>query len=148
VKKNLLLPTALLITVAAVTLCSCLKPGVKAPVTLDKVAGRWYIHALRYKIYNGTSTPQDSTVPVRPIAGNYATFDGASGLKYCYNSAETSTGSYTLIGQDSIEINLNAEKTRWKITLLTSTNFNIQRESSNLHDFPGARVIQYQEFIP
>lgn len=145
-KKNLLIRPALLGLVFAATLTSC-KKGIKEPVTLDRAAGKWSINAIRYQVFNGSSTPQDSTVPWRPVTENAVTFDGISTFQYRFNSAGVINGTYSFLGQDSISITMDGEATRWKILLLTTTNFNIQRTSDNLHDFPGATVISYQSFV-
>lgn len=145
-KKSLLITTAILGFVFSATITSC-KKGIKDPVTLDKAAGKWSINAIRYQIYNNSTTPQDSTVPWRPIPENYVIFDGAANFQYCFNSSSVTNGNYAFVGSDSISINMDGEATRWQILLLTATNFNIARTSNNLHDFPGARVVTYQSFV-
>ncbi|MBL0355466.1 MAG: hypothetical protein IPP72_00600 [Chitinophagaceae bacterium] len=138
---------AVLAIVFAATLSSCSKKGIKDPVTLDKAAGKWSINAIRHQIYTGSSTPEDSTVPWRPNPENFVIFDGVSAFQYAFNGSSTINGIYSFIGQDSISINLDGENNRWKILLLTPTNFNIERTSDNLHDFPGATVVTYQSFV-
>lgn len=131
----------------SVTFISC-KKGIKDPVTLDKAAGHWNIHGVRYYIYYGTPEPKDSTVPNNGKPINYVNFDGESQLQYCFNSYDTYPGQYAFMGSDSISININNETTKWKIMLLTSTNFNIQRTLTDKSNFPGAsEVIMYQGFI-
>lgn len=145
-KKHLLLQTAVLTIVFAAALSSC-KKGIKDAVTLDRAAGKWSINSIRYQVYTGSPTPQDSTVPWRPNPENFVHFDGVSAFQYAYNGSATINGTYSFIGQDSISIALNGENNRWKILLLTPTNFNIERTSNNLHDFPGATVVTYQSFV-
>ncbi len=136
----------LLCMVLAFQVSSC-KKGIKDPVTLDKAAGKWSINAIRYQIYNGAATPQDSTVPWRPNPENFVSFDGVSNLQYRFNNSPLYSGTYSFIREDSIIMNMDGETTRWKILLLTPTNFNIERTSNNLHDFPGKRVTTYQSFV-
>ncbi len=140
-----LLPGLLCVSLA-LQLAGC-KKGIKDPVTLDKAAGKWSINAIRYQIYNGTPTPQDSTVPWRPNPENFVSFDGVSNLQYKYNSSPVYNGSYAFIREDSIILTMDGETTRWKVLLLTPTNFNIQRTSDHLHDFPGRTVTMYQSFV-
>ena len=129
------------------TLGSCSKKGIINPVTLDKASGKWSINAIRYKVYNGTPTPKDSTIPWRPNPENFVSFDGVSTLQYSFNSPVVSGGEYSFIGTDSISIKVDHEATRWKILLLTETNFNIESTSSNNTAFPGATVITFQGFV-
>lgn len=125
---------------------SC-KKGVTQAVTLDKAAGKWSINAIRYKIYNGTSTPKDSTIPWRPAPENFVSFDGKSNLQYCFNSPTSNAGDYAFVGSDSIDIHVDHETKRWKVLLLTETNFNIETRSSDNSDFPGATVVTFQGFV-
>jgi hypothetical protein len=147
VKKNLLFLSAIVGIVFTATLSSCSKKGIKDPVTLDKATGKWSINSIRYQVYTGSSTPKDSTVPWHPNPENYVIFDGVANFQYAFNSPNTVNGNYSFIGQDSISISMEAEATRWKILLLTPTNFNIERTAGNLHDFPGATVVTYQSFV-
>jgi hypothetical protein len=146
VKKKLLILQIILGIGFTTSMVSCTK-GIKEPVTLDNAAGTWYIHAIRYQIYDGTQTPQDSTVPWNPAPRNFVNFDGISKLQYCFNSPNATSGSYSFIGDDSIRITVGNEDARWKILLLTPTNFNIERTSTDNHTFPGALVVKYQSFV-
>ncbi len=128
-------------------LAGCTKKGITDAVTLDKAAGKWGIHGVRYQIFNGSSTPKDSTVPWVPRPENFVRFDGVSTLQYSYNSPVVWNGDYSLIGTDSISINIDHQTTRWKILLLTETNFNIEMTSTNNPAFPGATVKTFQGFI-
>lgn len=145
-KKNLLIKTTTVLFAFAVSLSSC-KKGIQKAVTLDKAAGKWSINAIRYQVYEGSTTPKDSTVPWVPNPENYVIFDGVANFQYAFNSPQTINGNYSFISADSISISMDAETTRWKILLLTPTNFNIERTSGNLHDFPGATVVTYQSFV-
>jgi hypothetical protein len=147
VKKNLLLLHILLGAVFLLSMTSCLKKGIKDAVTLDKAAGKWSINAVRYKIYYGTPTAKDSTVPWRPVVENYVTFDGVSRLEYNFNAPAATSGEYAFVGSDSIDLKVGTEINRWKIDLLTNTNFNIERTSNNNSSFPGATVVTYQGFV-
>ena len=128
-------------------LAGCSKKGIKEAVTLDKAKGKWGIHGVRYQIFNGSTTPKDSTIPWVPNPENFVSFDGVSAMQYSFNSPIVWTGDYSLIGTDSISININHQTTRWKILLLTETNFNIETTSTNNPAFPGARVVTFQGFI-
>ncbi len=145
-KKNLHLVHILLGSIFLLTITSCFKKGIKDAVTLDKAAGKWSINAVRYKIYYGT-TPKDSTVPWRPVVENYVSFDGISRLEYCFNTSSSTGGEYAFAGSDSIDIKVGTEINRWRIDLLTNTNFNIERTSTDNTSFPGAKVITYQGFV-
>ena len=145
-KKNLHLVHILLGSIFLLTITSCLKKGIKDAVTLDKAAGKWSINAVRYKIYYGT-TPKDSTVPWRPVVENYVSFDGVSRLEYCFNASSSTGGEYAFAGSDSIDLKVGTEINRWKIDLLTNTNFNIERTSTDNNSFPGATVVTYQGFV-
>ena len=124
------------------------KKGITNAVTLDKAAGKWSINAIRYKIYNGTQTPQDSTIPWHPVTENFVTFDGVSSLEYCFNSAAVNGGTYSFAGTDSIDLRVGGhEPQRWKVLLLTETNFNIETTSTDNTAFPGATVVTYQGFV-
>lgn len=129
------------------TISSCVKKGIKEAVTLDQAVGKWSINAIRYKIYYGTPEAKDSTVPWRPVVENYISFDGISRLEYCFNSAAATGGEYSFVGADSIDIKVGTDINRWKILLLTNTNFNIQRTYIDNTKFPGATVITYQGFV-
>jgi hypothetical protein len=146
VKKLLLLScivTGLLITL---TNTSC-KKGVKDPVTLDKAAGKWSINAIRMQVVNGTTVLKDSTLPWVPVVENFVTFDGISKLNYCFNKASATAGDYTLYGYDSIRIHVGDDNRKWKILLLTTTNFNIETTSTDNNIYPGAKVITFQGFV-
>ncbi len=146
-KKNLLSLSAVIVLAIAVSFSSC-KKGIKDPVTLDKAAGKWSINAIRYQVFaGGSSNPQDSTVPWRPNPENYVTFDGTSTFRYAFNNSGTISGQYAFVGSDSMSITMDGATSRWKILLLTPTNFNIEQTSDNVHDFPGATVITYQSFV-
>jgi len=145
VKRNLL-PLVVLLSII-VSAYSC-KKGIKDPITLDQAAGNWNIHAIRYNIYYGTPEPKDSTIPRIPNTKRFVTFDGVSQIQYCFNSLTTLSGDYKFIGKDSIQINMNNETLTWKIMLLTSTNFNIERTLTDKSAFPGAsEVVMYQGFV-
>lgn len=146
-KKNLLLLTAILAIVASVIFPGCVKKGIENPITLDKASGKWSINAVRYKVYNGSPTPKDSTIPWRPNPENFVSFDGVSSLQYSFNSPAILSGDYSFIGEDSISIRMDHTTTRWKILLLTGSNFNIESTSSNNPEFPGATVVTYQGFV-
>ena len=145
-KKHLHLVHILLSSIFLLTVSSCVKKGIKDAVTLDQAAGKWSINAIRYKIYYGTS-PKDSTVPWRPVVENYVSFDGVSHLEYCFNSSSATGGEYSFVGKDSIDIKVGNDINRWKIDLLTNTNFNIQRTYIDNTKFPGATVVNYQGFV-
>jgi hypothetical protein len=143
---------------------SC-KKGIKDAITLDRAAGTWSVNAIRYNISYGGLTSRDSTVPWRPTPNNYVTFDGVQNVQYAFNQTNNFSGKYTLLGADSILLSfttdnnrfsetdsvtmaiLGGEKSRWKILLLTPTNFNIQKTSTNNKSFPGATVVTYQGFV-
>lgn len=146
-KRNLLPLTILLVIIVSASIYSC-KKGIKDPVTLDQAAGNWNIHAIRYNIYYGTPDPVDSTIPRIPNTKRFVTFDGVSQIQYCFNSVTSFSGDYNFIGKDSIQISMNGETLRWKIMLLTSTNFNIERTLTDKSAFPGAtNVVMYQGFV-
>ncbi len=145
-KKKLLLLTAILGIALVAGLGSCSKKGITDPVTLDKAAGKWSINAVRYQISNGSAT-KDSTIPWRPAPENFVSFDGVASMQYCFNNSGVMNGEYTLVGNDSISLRVDHQTTRWKILLLTGTNFNIESTSSNSTDFPGATVKTYQSFV-
>ena len=125
---------------------SC-KKGITDPVSLDKAAGKWSINAVRMQIYYGNNLAQDSTVPWQPVVENFVNFDGVSRVKYCFNSPYISAGDYNFLPNDSIYIKVGAESEKWKILLLTNTNFNIARTTTNHTDFPGATVVVYKSFV-
>ena len=145
-KKNLHLIHILLSFFFVLAIASC-KKGIKEAVTLDKAAGKWSINAVRYQAFYGTSEAKDSTVPWKPVVENYVDFDGVSHLEYCFNSSSATGGEYAFVGHDSIDIKVGSETGRWKIDLLTGTNFNIEKTSTNHTSFPGATVITYQGFV-
>ena len=147
VKKYLHLQHILPATILLLTIIGCAKPGIKNPVTLDDAAGKWSINAIRYKIYNGTPEAKDSTVPWKPVRENFVSFDGVSHLEYCFNSSTATSGEYSFVGKDSIDIKVGSETKRWRVDLLTNTNFNIERTSFDDTAFPGATVITYQGFV-
>jgi len=138
-----------ILSIASVLLlASCAKQGISEAVTKDNAAGKWVIHGVRYQVYNnGSSTPRDSSQPWKPNPENFVNFDGVSKLSYSYNSPAVTSGEYAFIGNDSISITMNHETTRWKILLLTNTNFNIETTTTNHPSFPGATVKTYQGFI-
>jgi hypothetical protein len=146
VKKNLL-PSSILLGAFFLAAGIGCKKGIKDPITLDKAAGKWSINAIRYKIYTGSPEAKDSTVPWRPVTENQVTFDGVSRLQYQFNSADAQSGEYGFIGADSITLNISSKPTRWKILLLTPTNFNIERTELDNPSFPGATVVTYQGFV-
>lgn len=146
-KKNLLF-LSILLGIGFIIITSSCKKGITDPITLDKAAGKWSINAIRYKIYNGTTTPKDSTIPWRPTPENFVTFDGTSNLQYCFNSTAVTGGNYSFVGSDSIDIHLGGHDTqRWKILLLTETNFNVERTSTDNNAFPDATVVTFQGFV-
>jgi len=147
VKKNLLFLPIISGIIFAATIPGC-KKGIENPVTLDKAAGKWSINAVRYKIYNGTQTPIDSTIPWRPVTENFVSFDGVSSLEYCFNSATSNEGTYSFSGTDSIDLRVAGHAPqRWRVLLLTETNFNIETTSTDNTSFPGATVVTFQGFV-
>lgn len=123
------------------------KKGIKDPVTLDKAAGKWSINAIRMQVINGSTIITDSTIPWRPVVENFITFDGISKLNYNFNKASATAGNYTLYGYDSIRLQIGDDNRKWKILLLTTTNFNIQTTSNDNASYPGAQVITFQGFV-
>lgn len=146
-KKHLHFLHILLGFIFLLTITSCFKKGIKDAVTLDQAAGKWSINAIRYKIYYGTPEAKDSTVPWKPVIENYVSFDGVSHLEYCFNSRSATDGEYSFVGNDSIDIKVGNDINRWKIQLLTNTNFNIERTYVDNTKFPGATVVTYQGFV-
>ena len=123
------------------------KKGIKEPVTLDKAAGKWSINAIRMQVINGSTIITDSTIPWRPVVENFVTFDGISKLNYNFNKPTATAGNYTLYGYDSIRIQIGDDNRKWKILLLTTTNFNIETTSTNNSTYPGAKVVTFQGFV-
>ena len=146
-KKYLHLSSIVLCLVLIVTTTNSCKKGEKNAVTLDRAAGKWSINAIRMEIYYGGVLSKDSTVPWRPVVENYVSFDGVSTMEYCFNQAAANDGRYQLNGSDSINLQVASEASRWKILLLTTTNFNIRTTSTDNHNFPGATVITYQSYV-
>ncbi|HMO61671.1 MAG TPA: hypothetical protein PKC39_09755 [Ferruginibacter sp.] len=163
---NKSLPGAFIAVVCLLAImgASC-KKGVKEPVTLDKAAGTWSINAVRFSAFYGSGTSKDSTIPWKPIIGNNVRFDGVSNMEYCFNLPYKNFGTYQLNAGDSITISFvkdnnrlegidywvkafGGETTKWKIRLLTATNFNIEKTVDQHIAFPGAStVIMYQNFV-
>jgi hypothetical protein len=123
------------------------KKGIKDPVTLDKAAGKWSINAIRMQVLNGSTILSDSTLPWRPVVENFVTFNGISALSYNYNKPTATNGDYTLYDYDSIRIRLGNDNRKWKILLLTATNFNIETTSTDNSNYPGAKVVTFQGFV-
>ncbi len=145
-KRNLL-ALYILSGLLSISLFTGCKKGIKDPVTLDKASGKWSINAIRMKVFNGTSLLKDSTLPWRPIVENYVSFDGISNLNYCFNSSTSTPGEYKLLPNDSILLKVGNDNRRWKILLLTETNFNIETTAVDNSAFPGATVVTYQGFV-
>ncbi|MFT3681319.1 MAG: hypothetical protein QM791_13665 [Ferruginibacter sp.] len=163
--KNL--PASLLLSVCLlVALMTGCKKGVKDPVTLDKAAGTWSINSIRFNASYGAGATKDSTVPWKPVIGNNVTFDGVSKFDYSFNVDYKSFGTYSLdalsdsmtitFGRDNNRLDgidylvkaFGGETTRWKILLLTSTNFNIAKTVNSHNAFPGASsVVIYQSYV-
>ena len=97
--------------------------------------------------FNGTTLLRDSTVPWKPVVENYVSFDGISNVNYCFNSSTSTAGAYKLLPNDSIMMSVGNDNRRWKILLLTATNFNIQTTTTDNDDFPGATVVTFQGFV-
>lgn len=146
-KKYLLqLPAIAGLTMLAIG-SSC-KKGISDPITLDKASGKWSINAIRLKIYDGTTgTTKDSTIPWRPTPENYVSFDGVSNIKYCFNSTATLTGAYSFIGTDSINLKIGSDNKRWKVLLLTETNFNIETTTVDKSSLPSKTTVTFQGFV-
>ena len=123
------------------------KKGITDPVTLDKAAGKWSINAIRYQYFIAGNLVKDSTTPWQPVVENFANFDGRSTIKYCFNTSYVTTGQYSMLPNDSIYIKMGSEDFKWKILLLTGTNFNIARTISNYNDDPSATCIMYKSFV-
>lgn len=162
--KKHLPASSIILGIFLLAFTSSCKKGVKDPVTLDKAAGTWSINAVRYNITYNSGMVKDSTIPWKPIHGNYVTFDGSSHVNYSFNQLNSFEGYYTLLGSDSILLSfatnnnrfsetdsvtmaILGENSRWKIKLLTATNFNIEKTSTDNKAFPGATVITYQGFV-
>ena len=163
-KKHLLICSCFCVFLIAI-IGSCTKKGITDPVTLDKAAGTWSINSIRYNVSYGTATTIDSTVPWRPIIGNSITFDGVSKMNYSFNMPYSNYGTYKIDGTDSMTISfstadnridgidsivklLGTESGRWKILLLTSTNFNIEKTTTYNKAFPGANsIVTFQSFV-
>jgi len=146
VKKLLLIPYIVSILLVTFINTGC-KKGIKDPVTLDKAAGKWSINAIRMQVLNGSTIIKDSTIPWRPVVENFVTFNGISTLNYNFNQATTSSGNYTLYKYDSIRIQIGSDNRKWKILLLTTTNFNIETTSTDNNAYPGSKVVTFQGFV-
>jgi len=146
VKRNLL-TVYTLITLLSISCFTACKKGIKDPVTLDKAAGKWSINAIRMQAFNGTTLLRDSTVPWTPIVENYVSFDGISNISYRFNSSTSTAGEYKLLRNDSIMMSVGSDNRRWKILLLTATNFNIETTTNDDDNFPGATVVTFQGFV-
>jgi hypothetical protein len=144
--KKIIPPYLTLIVFCTAASFGC-KKGIKDPVVLDKAAGKWSINAIRMQVYNGTTLISDSTVPWRPIRENYANFDGISRVDYCFNSVTTTSGNYRLMENDSMTLHVGDDNRRWRVLLLTPTNFNIETTSTDNNLFPGATVKTFQSFV-
>jgi len=142
VKKNIL--TYILGGFFLQIFAGCVKPGIKAPVTLDKAAGRWYINAIRIQVLYGGILSKDSLVPRNASTVNLIDFDGVSKIEYRFNTTVAKEGSYSFFGLDSIAIKLIDDDRKWKVLLLTGTNFNIQTSTTDNNSFPGATVITFR----
>jgi hypothetical protein len=146
-KKYLHISVLMLCLVLIATTNNSCKKGEKQAITLDKAAGKWSINAIRMEVYYGGILSKDSTVPWRPVIENYVSFDGVSQMAYCFNQYAANEGRYQLNGGDSINMEVGIEKSRWRILLLTTTNFNIKTTSYDNHNFPGATVVTYQSYV-
>ncbi len=145
-KRNLFLVYTLFSLFSINSFTGC-KKGIKDAVTLDKASGKWSINAIRMQAFNGTTLLKDSTIPWRPVVENYVSFDGISNVNYCFNSSTSTAGDYKLLPNDSIMLRVGNDNRRWKILLLTATNFNIETTSDDDDNFPGATVVTYQGFV-
>lgn len=145
-KRNLLAVCTVINLLSICSFTGC-KKGIKDPVTLDKAAGKWSINAIRMQAFNGKTLLRDSTVPWRPVVENYVSFDGISNINYCFNSSTSTAGEYKLLPNDSIMMSVGNDYRRWKILLLTATNFNIETTTDNDDNFPGATVVTFQGFV-
>jgi hypothetical protein len=132
---------------ASAFLVSCSKEGIQKPVNSEKATGKWSFNAIRMKVYYGGTLYKDSTLPWQPVVENFINFDGSSSVSYCFNSSEVSSGRYTLLPEDLLNMKIDGEDNDWKILLLTPTNFNIVRTVTNHNDFPGATVDIYHCFV-
>ena len=145
-KRNLPVIYSLFGLLSIILFTGC-KKGIKDPVTLDKASGKWSINAIRMQAFNGTTLLRDSTIPWRPIVENYVSFDGISNVSYCFNSSTSTPGEYKLLPNDSIMLSVGNDNRRWKILLLTATNFNIETTDVDNSAFPGATVVTSQGFV-
>ena len=145
-KRNLPVIYSLFGLLSIILFTRC-KKGIKDPVTLDKASGKWSINAIRMQAFNGTTLLRDSTIPWRPIVENYVSFDGISNVSYCFNSSTSTPGEYKLLPNDSIMLSVGNDNRRWKILLLTATNFNIETTDVDNSAFPGATVVTSQGFV-
>ena len=145
-KRNLLAVCTILGLLSISFFTGC-KKGINDAVTLDKASGKWSINAIRMQAFNGSTLLRDSTVPWRPIVENYVSFDGISNVNYCFNSSTSTPGEYKLLPNDSIMLSVGNDNRRWKILLLTATNFNIETTDVDNSDFPGATVVTFQGFV-
>lgn len=138
--------------------------GIKDPVTLDEASGTWSINAVWFNASYGSGATRDSLIPWKPILGNWVTFDGISKMEYCFNRSYKSFGSYKLENSDSMTVTFTennrvedidylvkifgGETSKWKIRLLTPTNFNIEKTVESHSAFPGATTVKiYQNFV-
>lgn len=138
--------------------------GIKDPVTLDEASGAWSINAVWFNASYGSGASKDSLIPWKPIIGNNVSFDGISKMEYCFNRSYKSFGNYKLENSDSLTVTFTENNrvedldylvkifgsatSKWKIRLLTPTNFNIEKTVDSHTAFPGATSVKiYQNFV-
>lgn len=147
-KKQLYLIIALSLASLLLMLGNGCKKAETNPINPDRFGGSWEINALRFSATYPDGRVKDSIVPWAPVPKNYIAFLGADRLEYQFNQPAATVGTYSYNGFDTVTLNLGEIAQDYRILLLTSTNFNIERRLSSHPSFPGASFVMfYQNFV-
>ncbi len=110
------------------------------------IVGKWNINRMQLKVYYGGVFAYDTIIPQTPKPENFVRFDATRNFEYRFNTSTSDTGTYQLIGADSI-ISTSASRTyRWKILTLYSYLFTMMNTSTS-PDYPGAMVETYYTLV-
>lgn len=145
-------PISILVALAVAALLLMVKTGCKkgesAPVNPDRIGGKWSINALRYAVTYPGGTIKDTILPWVPVPENFVAFLGADRLEYQFNQSSPIVGTYVYDGAETIRLTMNGRTDTYNVSLLTRTNFNIERQIPSHPSFPGAtRIMFYQNFV-
>jgi hypothetical protein len=136
-----------LLVLIAFSVISCKKeeetPGAKDQL----IKGEWVINRIQQKVYSGSTLVKDTIFRQNPRPINLVRFNEGAAFEYKFNTSTSQTGSYQLVGNDSVICAAGSTTYRWKMITLVKRLFTTENTSTSNPTYPGYTVKTYYTFI-